>query len=156
LGVAKVLGDDWLTRGKKAAAFFKDTYEPERGLGHNILLATFAIESTGQFERGIHTGDFINEGQQLGLIPRWITKSNVWSYLEPYGIRPKQLWLNGRNNNGFEWHQCIKAWNTYISDKERKHASTALIDDRNGALSTAACGSGRGTTTAMSYSTMPM
>jgi Protein of unknown function (DUF3631) len=125
LAVAKISSDEWYQRALKAAKFFTEGQQTEKNISHRILLGSYRIFRTGDYQDNkIHSIDLLEQLHDLG-IPEWVKQDQLSGYLSAYdpAIRTKQIniKIDGyfRNRHGYEWHTFTDSFDRYISQKER-------------------------------------
>ena len=58
-----------------------------------------------------------------------ISQHQLAEMLSPYGISPKEIWLNGKNVRGYEFKSCADAFERYLSSAEDESKNPALAAD---------------------------
>jgi hypothetical protein len=119
LAVAKVISDEWYRKALKAARFFTEGQHTEKTLTHKILRGSYRVFRAGSHSDKLHGSTLLEALYELG-IPSWVDQSQLANHLSTYGIKPRQIKINGLNRNGYDWHYFLKAFSTYITKEEEE------------------------------------
>jgi hypothetical protein len=128
LGLAKVFSEDWYQRALKVAKFFADQ-QTEKTITHKILFGCYRIFRNGYqpdsyHPHRIHSHTLLDRLYQFGV--ENMDVSQLARHLETYGIRPRQMKIDGLNRNGYEWQAFFKTFSDYITDKEVEEVEAEL------------------------------
>lgn len=118
LAIAKVTSEAWYQRALTAAQYFGQQTTKDN-LPHKVLLAAYRVFRSGKYPEKIHSSVLLDELHDLG-IPKWIDQTHLLDHFSGYDpeITTRQMKIGGTNRNGYEWRKFIKAFSTYILQKE--------------------------------------
>jgi hypothetical protein len=123
LAIADLAGGNWPQRARRAALVLAGADEGDDGSWGVRLLADIRALFQASGESAIHTRDLVAELNQDEGLPyggwnagRGITGHDVARLLRPYRIRPKQVWLDDRNRQGYRRDVFADAWERYLPE----------------------------------------
>jgi DNA polymerase I-like protein with 3'-5' exonuclease and polymerase domains len=122
VAVADAAGGDWPTRARAAALSFLSGREESASLGVRLLadlrliFANRSAMHTDTILTTLNDGDFDGPWGELrreqGLNARGLSR-----LLHPYGVKPRDVKLNGVNRKGYLADDLADAWRRYLPDK---------------------------------------
>jgi hypothetical protein len=95
------------------------------------LKAIFVLERTDR----ILTERILAELQRLPGSP-WngLSSNALANYLRPFGIKSKQLWIDGRNQHGYRFQDFQDSFERYVSEAAEASSSDSNENDNNPAV----------------------
>ncbi|MBM3790900.1 MAG: DUF3631 domain-containing protein [Acidobacteria bacterium] len=124
LAIADLAGDEWPELARKAALALA---EIESNAGASSVQEQLLSDIKDIFDQrqaiALHSAELC---RILGEIetrpwPEWkngkpMTPRQLASQLKPFGIKPKQVWADGTNKNGYERESFEEPWARYLPD----------------------------------------
>jgi Protein of unknown function (DUF3631) len=115
LALAQYIGDPWPARAIEALTAAR-ARTPDAGTALQLLRDTYLILSLAKGNK-LHTTSLIDELLKLEMRPYMffgrakavIRDTEVARLLGTYGVRPKQVWINNRNKNGYTLDDLMPA-----------------------------------------------
>jgi hypothetical protein len=124
--IAEAAGGDWPKRTRDAALMLSASEGDEQVEGAELLTDIKAIwpKRTPRMatERLLHLLHQLPERPwgEHGRSREPISAVGLAALLKPFRIKPGQLWIDGRNQRGFERNQFVAAWERYVlPEKDR-------------------------------------
>jgi hypothetical protein len=119
LAIADLAGADWPERVRRALVEVLITARTE-SRGERLLRDCRRVFDSREVDR-IHSADLCAALAEIEDAP-WpelnrgkpITPRGLSRLLEGFGIRPRQLWIDGTNRNGYERFLFEEAWSRYV------------------------------------------
>jgi putative DNA primase/helicase len=138
LAIADLVGGDWPTRAREAAKELSGSSRDGDGDGST---QTLLLEDLRDLFKG--TDRLSSEKIVEALVqkedrpwPEWrrgqpITQRGVAKLLEPFGVRPKQLWLDDKKRRGYEKAEFKDVWERYLAPPSPETPVTSGRTGRN-------------------------
>ena len=137
LAIADLVGGEWPSRARKAAKVLsgRNPGSDDAGSARTMLLQ----DLQGLFKMAEWLA---SEGIVEALVqmedrpwPEWkrgqpITQRGVAKLLEPFDVRPKQVWVDGKNRRGYEKAWFEDAWKRYLAPQTPETLATSDRSDR--------------------------
>src|SRR5439155_25602256 len=120
VAIADLAGGVWPERARRAAVLLSGGRADDLGARVRLLTDLHALFA----EKG--TDRLASEDMVAALVamedrpwPEWskgrpLTKRGLARLLEPFGVRPTQLWVNGQKVRGYERDDFADAWLRYL------------------------------------------
>ena len=117
--IADLIGGKWPENARDVAKTFSKVVEDDN-LRVELLIDIKTIFDSSDAER-LGSNGLVEELAKLEhrKWPEWrngkaITTRQLASLLQPFGIGPKQLWIDNRNSQGYKKEWFSDAWNRYL------------------------------------------
>jgi len=123
LRLAEAAGGDWPRRAREAAVAISGVNTEDNESIASMLLTDIRVIFTEQGKNRISSRDLVVELKKLSERPwpeygkggKALSQYQLANLLKPFGIRPRQLWLDGGKVNGYELEQFEDAFRRYAS-----------------------------------------
>ena len=124
LAIADLIGGDWPDRARRAARVMAGADDGDDGSVRTLLLRDlrdlFRENGTGR----LSSRDVVEALRTMEERPwpEWgrsrnpMTANAVARQLKPFGVRPRQLWIDGEKTRGYEVTDLSEAFDRYLSE----------------------------------------